>query len=433
MILKGSQRGGAKALANHLLNNRENDHVALLEVRGFIALDLTGALREAQAIATVTQCRQFLFSLSLNPPENHIAIEDELRDAADRAEAALGLTDQPRAIVVHEKEGRRHAHAVWSRIDAESLTAIRMSHFKRKLISVSKELYLDHGWDLPNGLKAYGGRDPLNFTLAEWQQAKRHDVDPREIKHALRQAWAQSDSLQGLTNALRERGYMLARGDSRAAVVLDHEGQVYALSRWAGVKSKEVRERIGDLQSLPSVDLARADIRSQMTDQMRGFIRELKDRHGQELQPLKDEKANLVQRQRLERRSLAKQQRDRALKVQQSRSLELRKGLRGVWDWLTGKRAEQRQAHEKAFAAEQGRDANERKTMVERQMQDRRGLQSRFREMRAKHRADRSLLARQIGQSLKRIRKSFTGFDQKQEQERSHKRTRPFRGLSLNR
>ena len=35
MILKGSQRAGAKALADHLMNDRDNDHVSCLELRFF--------------------------------------------------------------------------------------------------------------------------------------------------------------------------------------------------------------------------------------------------------------------------------------------------------------------------------------------------------------------------------------------------------------
>ena len=110
MILKGSQRAGATALADHLMNDRDNDHVFLLELNGFISDDLNGALLETHAISKATQCKQFMFSLSLNPPQDHIATEQDFLEAADRAEQQLGLSDQPRAIVVHEKEGRRHAH-----------------------------------------------------------------------------------------------------------------------------------------------------------------------------------------------------------------------------------------------------------------------------------------------------------------------------------
>ncbi len=69
MILKGSQRGGAKQLAHHLLKTEENEHVEVHEVRGFMSDDLHGALKEIHAISQGTRCKQFLFSLSLNPPQ----------------------------------------------------------------------------------------------------------------------------------------------------------------------------------------------------------------------------------------------------------------------------------------------------------------------------------------------------------------------------
>ncbi|WP_231704036.1 hypothetical protein [Cochlodiniinecator piscidefendens] len=55
MILKGSQRAGARDLSDHLMNERDNDHVELLDMRGFMADDLHGALDEAHAISKATQ------------------------------------------------------------------------------------------------------------------------------------------------------------------------------------------------------------------------------------------------------------------------------------------------------------------------------------------------------------------------------------------
>jgi hypothetical protein len=124
MILKGAQRGGAGQLARHLLNDRDNDHVTLHELRGFLSDDLEGALDEMHAISKATNCRQFMFSLSLNPPKDGRANLEDMVAAADSAEERLGLKDQPRAIVVHEKEGRRHIHVVWSRIDADTMKAV---------------------------------------------------------------------------------------------------------------------------------------------------------------------------------------------------------------------------------------------------------------------------------------------------------------------
>jgi hypothetical protein len=64
VILKGSQRAGARQLAAHLLNERDNEHVSVHELRGFAADGLHGALTEAHAVSKGTKCKQFLFSLS---------------------------------------------------------------------------------------------------------------------------------------------------------------------------------------------------------------------------------------------------------------------------------------------------------------------------------------------------------------------------------
>ncbi|MGV6804633.1 MAG: relaxase/mobilization nuclease domain-containing protein [Ruegeria sp.] len=123
MILKGSQRGGARQLGLHLLKTTENEHVELHDIRGFLAHDVVGALRESEAIAKGTRCRQFLFSVSLNPPEQKNVHVRTFEKALEAIEEKNGLTGQPRIVIFHEKEGRRHCHAVWSRIDSETMTA----------------------------------------------------------------------------------------------------------------------------------------------------------------------------------------------------------------------------------------------------------------------------------------------------------------------
>ncbi len=136
MILKASQRGGGMQLAVHLLKP-ENEHVELHEISGFVADDLAGAFKEVYAISKGTRCKQFLFSLSLNPPETEDVPVEVFEDVIARIEAKMGLAGQPRAIVFHEKQGRRHAHCVWSRIDAAKMKAINLPHFKLKLTELS--------------------------------------------------------------------------------------------------------------------------------------------------------------------------------------------------------------------------------------------------------------------------------------------------------
>ncbi len=127
--------------------------------------------------------------------------------AIARVEEQLGLSAQPRAIVFHEKEGRRHAHAVWSRIDMEKMKAVQMSFDHEKLKSLSRELFLEHGWKIPRGLVNSEERNPKNFTHAEWQQAKRIGKDPRAIRTDIQDAWAISDSKAAFRHAMAECGY----------------------------------------------------------------------------------------------------------------------------------------------------------------------------------------------------------------------------------
>lgn len=85
----------------------------------------------------------------------------------------MGLKNQTHVIVFHEKNGRRHCHAIFSRIDTKTMTAINLPYFKNKLMEISKELYLKHNWKLPQGHIDKQLRNPLNFTQEQWQQAKR--------------------------------------------------------------------------------------------------------------------------------------------------------------------------------------------------------------------------------------------------------------------
>ena len=117
MILKGNQRAGGAQMAKHLLNSTQNEHIKVHEVRGFMASDVLGALNEAYAMSKGTKCKQFMYALSLSPPQDEKVPVSVFENTLERVEKKLGLEGQPRVVVFHEKEGRRHAHCVWSRID----------------------------------------------------------------------------------------------------------------------------------------------------------------------------------------------------------------------------------------------------------------------------------------------------------------------------
>ncbi|MCW3847378.1 relaxase/mobilization nuclease domain-containing protein [Sphingomonas sp. LB-2] len=404
MILKGSQRAGSAQLAAHLLSRRDNEHVCVHELRGFAADDLHGALAESYAISRGTKCTQFMFSLSLNPPKGAVVGEEEFERAADEAEKRLGLEGQPRAMVFHEKEGRRHAHVVWSRIDAEAMRAINLPHFKRRLTDLSRELYLEHGWMLPDGLRTNGGKSPLNFTLEEWQRAKRNGVDPREIKDAIRDAWARSDSAKALSAALEERGYFLAQGDRRGFVAIDTNGDVYPISRWAGIKAKEVAAKLGAPDALRSVADVKRDLALRMTEQLRDFHGALRERHARELEAPREELRRIVLVQRAERDNLDAAQKERRERETRDRAARFRKGLAGLWDAITGRRRELTRANEAETIDAMKRDRAERDALVRAHLEQRRASQMRIGSMRARHAQDRRVMTREAVAALRRLR-----------------------------
>ena len=379
MILVGNQRGGARSLAAHLLSP-ENEDVEVHEVRGFAADDVYGAFQEAHAMSLGTRCKQFLFSLSFNPPPQERVHTAVFEDAIARAEEKLGLTDQPRVIIFHEKEGRRHAHVVWSRIDTEEMKAVQLSFTHRKLQDLSRELYLEHGWRMPEGFADKSRSDPRNFTLDEWQQAQRQGTDPRTIKTALQDAWSISDNKAALVHALKERGFTLARGDSRGYLAVDHAGEAYALPKWAGVKTKDVRARLGEADTLPTIDEAKAQFAQEMQPALTRWQTELQKRIDAQHARTETSKRELLERQTAERQTLFDGIEERRIRDTQARQERFRTGIAGLWDRLRGEHRRLREENEKEAYDALLRDRREKDELIFAQLEARRELQERHRQ-----------------------------------------------------
>lgn len=401
MILKGSQRANGQDLAAHLMRLDDNEHVDLHEMRGFVSDNLKDAFKEAEATSLGTKCRQYLFSLSLSPPADAKVSVEDFHAAIDRVEKSLGLDAQPRVVVFHEKEGRRHAHCVWSRIDAETMTARPLPFFKNRLMDVSRDLYLEHGWTMPRGMLDAAQRNPTNFTLAEWQQAKRQGIDPRLLKQVVQSCWSSSDNQKSFTRSLEERGLFLAKGDKRGVVVLDHTGEVYSLPRMLDLKTKDVRSRLGDGDALPSVEVTKGMIGQRMTPAIRRHVQEAQERFRERSKQLGEYKAEMTRLHRLARSQQEERQKAEWDAETKQRAARLPKGLRGLWHRLTGKYQQVRTLNEAEAKASQQRQAEERQQLIDRQRDQRAVLQQQFKELR-KSQAEQLLdLRRDIGRYLK--------------------------------
>ena len=274
MIPKGNQRGGGQQLATHLLNAYDNDRVEVADVRGAIAQDLHGAFAEWYAEAKGTKCIKYLYSLSINPDHTQGPFNREhYYDFIRRTEDKLGLSDQPRAVVVHVKHGREHYHVVWSRIDTEKMIAVPLSHDHQKLRAVAQEYARDHNITLPSGMRnnrgkeRYANRDKQE-NLGDKQREERTGVSKPQRQREIAEAWHGSDSGPAFIRALEEKCYYVARGDDCAYAVVDLYGEVSNLARQIeGVKTKALKARLGDHENL--VDVATAQDRARQERQAR--------------------------------------------------------------------------------------------------------------------------------------------------------------------
>ena len=385
MILKGCQRAGASALAGHLLNVDENEHVNVHELRGFVSDTLEGAFNEIYAISQGTQCRQFMFSLILSPPENENVSVETFEMERDRIEERLGLMGQPRAMVFHEKKGRRHAHCVWSRIDADQMKAINLPHFKLKLKSLSRQIFLQHGWEMPRGLENTDERDPLNYSHVEHSQAKRSNQDVKHLKAIFQACWASSDSQAAFANALLEHGLHLAKGDRRGHVAVDSNGEVYSISRWVGVKAKEVRARFGDGSDLPSVEETKRKIAASEPAQSSKARKEFDALIGQQHEVLEANRTALVIDHRNARETLKLEHQTRKIVETTARNEKFPRGLKAAWFRLSGQYGVLKQACELEAKDCDCRDRAEFQSLIEAQLSERQKLENQFRQLRHQH------------------------------------------------
>jgi hypothetical protein len=373
-LCKGSQRGFGVNLAAHLLNEYENDHVEVFEVRGTAAQNLHGAFREYEAMAEGTRCREPFFHVSINPPEESRLSYEQFEQAVGKIEAKFGLQDQPRAVVFHEKEGRRHAHVVWSRIDGDKMRAVQLSHSKLKLRDVSRELYREFGLEMPRGYENRAERSRTAYGLNDWQRARRLGDDPEALKRTVQQAWNRADNRKAFAHALEQNGLYLARGDRRGFVVIDDRQQAHSLPRLLNVKSREVRQRLGDPKDLASVEQAQAMAKQRQSAAFDRRAAELKREHAAH----KARMGHALDRQKTEhvrqRQTLKTFQRQRWRKEEFQRAENFRRGLMGLWDRFTGRYGQIADQNRQDAEAGRRRDRKEREQLIEQQRAERRTL-----------------------------------------------------------
>lgn len=270
MIIKGSTRGQSAAdtaaLARHLLA-AENEHVRLLELRGVSSVQLPDALEEMRLLMMGSRARRGLYHASINLDQMESGRMGTVRwlAAADELEQRLGMQGHQRAVVLHVKRGREHAHVVWCRVHPATLRLARDDHNYRRHEECSRAL--EERWGLRPVVGAHtrpqGTPRPVALaTHGDWQAQERTGVVVRDVAAALNEAWCGTRSGRAFAAAIERDGLWLARG-RRGIVVIDEAGTPHSLPRRLRLRAAEVHKRLADIDEmvLPTVDGLKAALR----------------------------------------------------------------------------------------------------------------------------------------------------------------------------
>lgn len=273
MILKSSARGGALDLALHLSNAIDNERVTIKSVSGATSDSLYDAFKEWDIIASQSKATKPFYSLSINPdPHQRDWTDQEWDKAIATIEQELGLKDQSRAVVFHDKLGasgieRRHCHVVWSRINGHTLKAIPYSHDRYKLQRLAKDLAKEFELDLRWSKETQRENQKRYENDHSYDHAKSHglnrDTESREQRQeTLTTLWEQHTDKESFVIATRQAGYIIAQGDRRGFVVVDKENQIHSLARQVrSAKTKDIKARLGDPMDYPTLEQAKEEQR----------------------------------------------------------------------------------------------------------------------------------------------------------------------------
>jgi hypothetical protein len=288
MIIKGGSRAGPEQLAKHLQRRDKNEMVDILELLS-PAPNLDEALRDWQTLSEGTRGTKGLYHVNIDPAKEYVMSLEQWQRCVDVLEKELGFEGQPRAVVMHQKQGRQHLHVVWARTDIDTMTLRSDSLNYPAHERASKALELEFGHELVPGKHAKRDREKqpefpnAAVNHAEWQQAERTGINPADRKDQITALKQASDSPQAFMAALEEQGYILARGDRRDFVLVDEAGEVYSLTRQIrGMKAAELREYMKGLdpEILPTAEQA-----AQLQQKIQDARKQAPEKQGPEKQP----------------------------------------------------------------------------------------------------------------------------------------------------
>lgn len=227
-IVKGKARSAGRQLATYLLSMKENEMVRIIDLDGqmnFQDWELKTLLGDFTLNEKLTRGRKGIYHATIRPEQtvSMTMTDDEWMECVDILSDALKFSNQRKAVVMHEKQGWRHIHIAYERVDLE----------KRKMLSIDND---------------YAKQTKARKKIAQrfdMRQTPEINANRKKIKEELTALWRKTDDDKGFLRMAKQQGYTIARGfDKQEFVVIDKTGRSFELRRHLDkVRIKEVRER----------------------------------------------------------------------------------------------------------------------------------------------------------------------------------------------
>ncbi|HEY1009979.1 MAG TPA: hypothetical protein VGE58_07705 [Daejeonella sp.] len=234
---------------------KDNEAIRILDINGQInpqAEDLHRAVFLMGVSAELSKSEKGLYHAQINPAigEDAAMQDDHWLQAADILGKQLGLETQSRAIVLHTKKGRTHAHVVWERYD----------HAHQRMVS-----------DSFSRLAQDRARKEMEATFGQAATPHRNKHRP-ELKASLSALWHQTGTGAQFVKAARQNSYIISEGSGRSPyMVVDTNGRSYDLTRQLqSVRLKEVRQRLRNETLLGEKDAIALMRKQRLDEQERG-------------------------------------------------------------------------------------------------------------------------------------------------------------------
>lgn len=219
----------------------------------------TGVKRESGAV--------YHFSLSEDPKNS--PTQEQWSIYVDKNIERLGLEEHQYYMVAHNDEDHAHVHVVVNLIHPETGKINSLHNDYKKMDKLA------HEYELKNGIVC----EERHKKYQAWEQEKKafKEKQNRETyANKVTDAFKQSDNSQSFKAALEDEGLSLAKGNRRSFVLVDRQGEIFALNRLINfdndIQRKEKNQQINE--KLQGIDKNSLPLANQLQEERQTLDRD---------------------------------------------------------------------------------------------------------------------------------------------------------------